>query len=355
MRVDTSKYTVLHASWQLSGNFFLTLDAKRPARVRVQDVVEALDRRKEITAAVKSFLVNGRSFRGNALNVKGIKSCSQRVYALGSDPLIWIIIAAIIFFIIVVKVVGAPKAGKSPARRSVSPGQHRTEQGPFKARAKWLKERWRLAEAEKDSENFSMFKPWYFEDATSAQIHRIEKMGFTIAGKPTKGRASDIIGLFEPADEWAKTMLKFFKVPVKGLNQTRAKYEVDKLMADPGKADAWKNRPASPIQREYFRYLLISLPKGISHPEAEDLIAENDERLRMEAPEELKDWAAYKSIYLDLIDPEFRQDNEIKKVNLSIYRSLMSQFKKDGKRPSEIDVNDAVDRLVIEYPKVSLG
>jgi hypothetical protein len=66
----------------------------------------------------------------------------------------------------------------------------------------WLQERWKRAEQEQRLGSYKTFPRWYFETATDDQIDQIGKMGLDANGlNLSNGQASDIIGLFESADE----------------------------------------------------------------------------------------------------------------------------------------------------------
>lgn len=104
----------------------------------------------------------------------------------------------------------------------------------------WLKERWDAAQEEQESGELKTIPPWFFDDVTHAQLKRIAQLGVEITkGNPTKGEASDIIGLFEPPDEYDAEILKFFNVPLVGMNQSNANHTVMKLFQDEKNVDAW--------------------------------------------------------------------------------------------------------------------
>jgi len=110
----------------------------------------------------------------------------------------------------------------------------------------WLEEEWNKAWDEKESGELKTVPEWWFDDAYEHQLKKIDRMGLVFNGDlPTQGQASDIIGLFEPPDYGDREILKFFKVPLREMTQTRAKYLVEQLLSDPDNASAWDNRPAS--------------------------------------------------------------------------------------------------------------
>jgi len=124
---------------------------------------------------------------------------------------------------------------ESPSR-SGSTGK----QSILEANDEWLRERWRMADAEKAAGNLQHFPKWYFDEATERQRNRLSDEGVSIGRSAAKGQHSDVIGLFEEPDSEDVEKLKFFGVTLKGplLNQTRARHEVAKLHADPEKQRA---------------------------------------------------------------------------------------------------------------------
>ena len=88
----------------------------------------------------------------------------------------------------------------------------------------WLRQRWDRIQAENNSGVLKSVSNWYFDDATAQQLLQIEQLGFNLSNeKISKGQASDIIGLFEPAETKNLTILKNHSVPLNGINQTKAR------------------------------------------------------------------------------------------------------------------------------------
>jgi len=214
----------------------------------------------------------------------------------------------------------------------------------------WLRERWEAAWDEKESGKLKTVSEWFFDDVTERQMDRIAREGLEIAnGDPTKGQASDIIGLFEPAEEWDIEILKFFKIPTRGMNQTRASHAAALLFLDPENIDAWEDRPASSMQKEFYKYFDLKIPKNLKDKQASIFIGEYRDKLQREDKELLSDWDAYEDMYEEINDPYSREDYSIKKISLSIYRKAMNELKKEGMRPSEMQDNpDVVVNKVIQ-------
>jgi hypothetical protein len=100
----------------------------------------------------------------------------------------------------------------------------------------WLKKRWDRVQKEKESGVLMTLNWWYFDEATDRQLTRIKRIGVDISrAKITKGQASDLIGLFEPADAKDMEILKMHSIPLAGMNQTKAREHVAKIRNEPEK------------------------------------------------------------------------------------------------------------------------
>jgi hypothetical protein len=97
----------------------------------------------------------------------------------------------------------------------------------------WLQKRWDRVRKEKASGMLRTVDWWYFDDATDKQLSRIKRMGLNLsAARITEGQASDIIGLYEPAEAKNAAILSNHNIPLNGMNQTRAREIVATLLKD---------------------------------------------------------------------------------------------------------------------------
>lgn len=227
----------------------------------------------------------------------------------------------------------------------------------------WLEEEWNKAWDEKESGELKTVPEWWFDDAYERQLKKIDRMGLVFSKDlPTQGQASDIIGLFEPPDYGDREILKFFNVPLRGMTQTRAKYLVAQLFLEPENAAAYgtfsdlketlaENRPATTMQKEFYRYFDLKVPTGLTHEEAFQFRREYARKLKNL---DWEDWLAYEIMYEGI--NVSRKDYGIKKVSLSLYRAVMEEFKKEGKRPSEFDDDLLVlERIIRMQPDIKNG
>jgi hypothetical protein len=219
----------------------------------------------------------------------------------------------------------------------------------------WLEERWSAARQERGVGRLKTVPSWFFDEATDRQLEKLNNIGLTIKkDKATKGEASDLIGLFEPPEQENEQILRFFKVSMAGMNQSRARYEVAKLFAQPENVETWASRPASQMQKEYYRYFGLKAPKSLTYGQAKDFIQTHQSKLATEEERKMEDWDAYESMFEEINNPDFREDHDLKAVSLSLYRSAIEEFKKEGKRLTELsdDIDHVVDKIIELNPDI---
>ena len=219
----------------------------------------------------------------------------------------------------------------------------------------WMEEKWALARKESHTGDVKSVPIWFFDEVTDRQIQKIEEIGIKISGgRPTKGQASDIIGLFEPAEDENIEILKFFKISLKDMNQSKARYEVNKLLQDPEKSEKWRNRPATVMQKEFYKFFGLKVPQGLTHEIAKKDINEYREKLNDEDETSMDEWDAFEDIYDEINDPDFRDDYELKSINISLYRLAIANLQNEGKTLKELsdDVDIVIDKIMEIKPEI---
>lgn len=219
----------------------------------------------------------------------------------------------------------------------------------------WMEERWALARKERDAGDIKSVPLWFFDEVTERQMQKIEEIGLKISGgRPTKGEASDIIGLFEPVEDENIEILKFFKISLKGMNQSKARYEVNKSLQYPEKLERWRNRPASVMQKEFYRFFGLKVPQGLTYKIATKDINEYRKKLDEEDEASMDEWDAFEDIYDEINDPDFREDYELKSINISLYRSAIDHLKNEGKTLKELsdDIDIVIDKIIEIKPEI---
>ena len=212
----------------------------------------------------------------------------------------------------------------------------------------WIEEHWETARKERDAGKLKSVPDWFFIDVYEGQLQKLKEIGLDIKGRcPTAGEVEDLIGLFKPVEEENLEILRFFKVPLKGMNRSKARYEVVKIFDDPEKITSWGSRPASPMQKEFYKFFSLKVPRGLTHEDASRYINEQDEA-------KADEWAVYEDIYDEINDPDFRVDYDLKKISLSLYRSAIDQLKNEGETLTELE-NDSdvvVDKIIEIKPDI---
>lgn len=207
----------------------------------------------------------------------------------------------------------------------------------------WLEERWQLI----NSSAQNLVDSWYFDKPTEFQIKRLEKEGLLLKDKSlTKGQVSDLIGLYVKPDEHEAEILKFFKIPLKGLHQTKARHQISLLFQDADNKLKWDNRPASAIEKEFYRFIDKPVPKSISHTQA--LKDQQDADLSEEVEDE---WDNFCTVWDDLCDRETREDYDLKKPSLAKFRAAWKKAKAEAESIEDLSDPGLIAEALIElYP-----
>ena len=223
----------------------------------------------------------------------------------------------------------------------------------FDANIGWLQERWDIAKQSQETGNNAYFPKWYFDDMTDRQKTILNAMGYKIKGTPSKGQASDLIGLFEPIEPDNEEILQYFHVhiPSVQMSETRGRCEVQKLFSDPENKRKFADRPASAIQKEFFRYFGIEMPHLKTHECLAKAITEYSESLEQSSHDALAGWEAFEDVYEELADRESCHDYGLKSVRLE---TLMETFKlliKEGSKPDAITPDDIANAILRSHPE----
>ena len=138
------------------------------------------------------------------------------------------------------------------------------------------------------------------------------------------------------------------------MNQSKARYEVSNLLNDPENQERWRNRPASAMQKEFYKFFGLKVPQGLTYETASNDISEYRKNLGEEDEAKMDEWDAYEDIYDEINDPDFREDYDLKKISISLYRLAIDQLKKEGKTLTELsdDPDMVVDKLLEIKPEI---
>lgn len=192
-----------------------------------------------------------------------------------------------------------------------------------------------MARTEKAAGNLQSFGTWYFDAPTERQIERLKRERISIHAGATKGEVSDVIGLFVEPDDEDLEKLNFFDVKLQGAlrNQTRARHEVAKLDSEPKNEMASARRPATAMQKEFYKFIESKPPVGLTYEQAEKAIGEALEVMPEPKSEE---WDSFESLVSDFDDRDFRGDVGIRKPTIAEIRKAVDALKVENKERDDV-------------------
>lgn len=234
--------------------------------------------------------------------------------------------------------------------RSAPVVRRSAEERLFEESMVWLRERWDLARSEEVLGIATRFPKWYFEDSTSRQHERVRSLGLHLPPHASKGQFSDVIGLFEESNEEEDlAKLKFFGIKLTGgnCNATRVRHELEAIHATPELVVRWEQRPASKLQKEFFRFVGNKVPAALTAVRAEALI---EQAMRILPAERRDSWAAFIDVFDEFNDPVFRADEDIRKPSVSELRASFDTLLLKCDHGSFPDASDVATYLLERRP-----
>lgn len=233
--------------------------------------------------------------------------------------------------------------------RKATPKRSRRQSRGGPARLKkvepdWLLARWELAQQLRESDS-DFFPPWYYDAMTEHQARRLDEDGISYSRSTTKGQASDLIGLREPADPSHLEIMRFFKRPTRGVKETQARHEVAIIFADEANREAWEARPMDARQREFFRLFGMKVRASLGHKEAEALSDEAYRQASASSDPRVRHWDIYEQILEELDDPDFRETYDLRKPRPSAVRKAIEGLVASGTPWEDLDADAVADHL----------
>lgn len=219
----------------------------------------------------------------------------------------------------------------------------------------WLQERWRRIHTEKGVGELVTVPGWYFDRPTKQQREKLRELGISPGGAMIKGHFSDLIGLTQPPDANDLEILQYFGLSTQDLNQTVAREAVAVLLSDPENSTQWMARPASTIQREFYCWINLPVPDGLTYRDAQQFIDSywngHDDWEAAEA--EMLEWHAYEAILRNLEDGEIREQYGLhRNPGIPVIRETVLALKKGGHSVAELDVEDVACHIIRDKPEL---
>lgn len=207
---------------------------------------------------------------------------------------------------------------------------HRRDKGKISPKASDWKPS-AIARAERAKPSPEKSEEWRNDPATQKQLDYIESLGGRIPSLGlTKGEASSIIDGLQPADENDLKVIRFFKMPTRGLRHKTAKDLAESLLSNADNRARWGARPPSSEVREFFTFFGEKLPAGINHDDALAMKQSKVKELVKSDPDKIAEWNSYSAILDNLSDPDYREGYDIKKPSASLVKRVMAQLLAEG-------------------------
>lgn len=204
------------------------------------------------------------------------------------------------------------------------------------AHLEWLRTEW-----EKEVSTSPPPRHWFSDPVTEPQLRLIKKIGIPTRGiRLTKGMASDLIGLYEPIEDEAREILKFFKIPVKNLNQTTARHRVTELLSDAARRTQWAARPATPYQKEFIRFAGEKVPAGLTLMDGNAIVSRLEQAL---APNRAAIWSLVEDFWSQVEDEDFREDYGRRRPRIRAVRAAVEALAATGRKLDDLLLDDVLE------------
>ncbi len=233
-----------------------------------------------------------------------------------------------------------PKSLQAKSAKGRHLDEETSEEKKYNEDLEYLKKKWKEIDETPD-----IAPHWFFDNSTDRQIKYARKLGIKADQKMTKGQLSDLIGLHNCDEiERFEDILKFFKVSLKGLNSTTAKYKAQDLLSDEKNVKKLNNRPALKGQKDFYRFFNIQIPKGLTAGQAEETISEYEKQKKVEKSNELELF----DLYSECISEDLREDRNIKKMSPALFRKAYNALVADIEKSHDADeMDDYIDEEMI--------
>lgn len=262
-----------------------------------------------------------------------------------------VIVALIVIggLVAVLLYMSAVKTNSTSGRQTVDPGLEEARDVARALRQRFVDDIQRVLARD---DELAFEQAWREDPVTDRQIHKIsttlDEMGISQIqfDNLTKGKASDVIGLFENPSKEEEAMLDFFKIDHSEMSQTHARDALRALMKDDANVTAWQNRPATKEQKDAITFMGAKVPKGLTHPQADKLIRE-----LADANEELySEWIDINDLWEGVNDKDMRDNYDCKKMTRKQFSDAVAAVRQGGAKTEDIDVDMVFEKALELFP-----
>ncbi len=116
--------------------------------------------------------------------------------------------------------------------------------------------------------------------------------------------------------------------------------------------DFLKTKPASPEQKEFYKFFSLAIPRSLTVGQAKTTIDTHTNMLRADDEAKLLEWDAFESICAEVDDAEFASSYGIKKINRTMLKEALAALKTDGTTMVAVsnDIQILVDKIIEMKP-----
>jgi hypothetical protein len=133
-----------------------------------------------------------------------------------------------------------------------------------------------------------------------------------------------------------------FVIDLVGPKPLYKEFEAAKQSELEQKAAEEASRPATTLQKEYYKFFGIKLAKGTTSGQAEEFIQKHRDLMTRANDERLEYWDSFVNLWEELSDPEVREDLDIKKPSLSLARKAFEEWRKEDNFCKD-DIDDILE------------
>lgn len=147
-----------------------------------------------------------------------------------------------------------------------------------------------------------------------------------------------------------------FVIDLVGPRSVYMEFDAEKKLEHEQELAELASRPATPIQKEYYKFFGIKFTKGTTTGQAKEFIQKHRDLMALAGDKRLEYWEGFENLWEELSDSEIRSDYEIKKPSLSLARKAFEEWRNDDDFcKDDLDATEEfVDKLLELKPDLQL-